>query len=87
MPHDDIMNSLSQRLIHSAIEPTESIFSITMQDLLMAIINRLGAEALSLTSQQLLDARDEVQAAISHHLNEQELLAIGLDVWDITRNL
>ena len=70
-----------------SINPSEIVFSITMQSVLSALDNRLGKEALSLSVEELELARDEVKAAIEHHLNERDYIEIGLDSWDIVRNL
>ena len=31
-------------------------------------------------------AREEVQGAISHYMDEREFVEIGLDAWEIIRN-
>ena len=42
-----------------SIDPNEIIYSITMQSILTAIENRLGKEALALTTEDIQLARDE----------------------------
>ena len=32
-------------------------------------------------------ARDEVKSAIEHHLDERDFIEMGLDAWEIVRNL
>ena len=70
-----------------SINPSEIVFSITMQSVLSALDNRLGKEALSLSVEELELARDEVKAAIEHHLDERDYINMGLDAWEIVRNL
>lgn len=69
------------------VNPSEVIYAITMETLLAAIVNRLGDEALKLTEEDLNLAREEVLAAISHNLDERDYIDMGLDAWEITRNL
>jgi hypothetical protein len=59
----------------------ESVFKIT------SIIRRMGEEALELSAKDLELAREKVKAVIEHHLDEREYIDIGLDAWDIIRNL
>jgi hypothetical protein len=70
-----------------SINPSEIVFSITMQSVLSALDKRLGKEALSLSVEDLELAREEVKAAIEHHLDERDYIDIGLDSWDIVRGL
>jgi hypothetical protein len=44
-------------------------------------------EALELTAEEIEMARDEVKSAIDHHLDERDYIGIGLDAWEIVRNL
>jgi hypothetical protein len=46
-----------------------------------------GEEALELSAEELELARDEVKAAIEHHLDERDFIEIGLDSWELVRNL
>jgi len=66
--------------------PSEAVFEVTMRDLVVAIARRLGENALMLTPSDLLLARDEVQAAFGHHMDEREFIDMGLDAWEIIRN-
>ena len=70
-----------------SINPSEIVFSITMQSVLSALDNRLGKEALELSVEDLELAREEVKAAIEHNLDERDYIDMGLDAWEIVRNL
>ena len=66
----------------------EIVHAITMADIFSALSNRLGEEeAQSLSEDELNLARDEVKAAIDHNLDVRDYIDMGLDAWDITRNL
>jgi hypothetical protein len=52
-----------------------------------AIVRRIGEEALELSLEDLALASDEVKAALEHHLDEREYIDMGLDSWEIVRNL
>lgn len=70
------------------IDPTEVVFAVTIQDIRSAIARRLGEqEALALSNTDLQLAREEVTAALEHHLDIREYIDIGLDIWEITRKL
>ena len=58
-----------------------------MDSILLAIANRYGEDALKLTTEDLHMARDEVLIAIDHNLDERDYIEMGLDAWEITRNL
>ncbi len=81
MKHQEIVTQLS------LIYPSEDIFTITMQTVISAIVRRMGEEALNLSVEDLELARDEVKAAIDHHLDEREFIEMGLDAWEIVRNI
>ena len=84
MTQSEIVVRLS-RLIDS---PTSDVlYAITMQQVIQQIAHRMGENALFLTPPELELARDEVQSAIDHHLDIREYIAIGLDSWEIVRNL
>lgn len=87
MPHEEIVTALSLRLVNIAASPSEIVFAISMQSVIAEVARRLGDEALNLSVQDILLARDEVRAAIAHHLDERDFIDIGLDAWAITRNL
>jgi len=63
------------------------MYSITTENIFSEIVRRMGEEALELSPEDLQLARDEVRTAIEHHLDEREYIDIGLDAWDILRNL
>ena len=71
----------------SLLHPPEVIYEISFETVISMIVHRLGEEALELSAEDLELARDEVKAAIEHHLNERDYIAIGLDSWEIVRNL
>lgn len=87
MPHEEIVTRLSLQLVDIAANPSELVFAISMQSVLSEIAHRLGEKALTLSVKDLLLARDEVRAAIGHHLDEREFIGIGLDIWEISRTL
>ena len=67
--------------------PPETIHSITTENIISAIVRRMGEEALELSAEDLELAMDEVRAALEHHLDERDFIDIGLDSWEIIRNL
>jgi hypothetical protein len=58
-----------------------------METVISAIVRRMGEEALELSAEDLELARDEVRAAIEHHLDEKDFIDIGLDSWELVRGL
>lgn len=83
MKSDEIVRTLLQKLP----DDSEIVYSVTMRDLLSVIAGRLREEALLLTPDDLLLAREEVRATFGHYLDERELFALALDQWDLIRNL
>lgn len=81
MQHQEIFTRLSQ------MYPEETIYRITMTQVMSSLVDRLGEEALTLSTSDMGLARDEVKIAIDHHLDDREYINIGLDAWDIVRNL
>ena len=79
--HQEIIQQLS------SVIPREVIFEVTMDSIIAGIVHRLGEEALSLSVEDIELAKDEVKAAIEQHLDEREYIEMGLDAWDIIRNL
>ena len=67
--------------------PPQVIHEITTENIIVAIVRRMGEEALELSAEDLELARDEVRVAIEHHLDERDFIEIGLDAWEIVRNL
>lgn len=76
-------NKIIACLIGKLPDPSESIFTFTMRDLVTAIVRRTGDSAIDLTLNDLLIAREEVQAVISHYMDEREFIDMGLDAWEI----
>ena len=81
MTHQDIVAHLRQ------LQPHRVVHEITTETVISEIVRRMGAEALELSAEDLELAKEEVKAAIEHHLDESEYIDIGLDAWDILRNL
>ena len=81
MTHKDIIAHLCLKY------PPEVIHEITTETVISEIVRRMGEEALELSAEDLELAGEEVQAAIRHHLDEREYISIGLDAWEIVRNL
>jgi len=81
MTHQDIIAHLCLKY------PPEIIHEISSREIYAEIVRRIGEEALGLSAEDLELARDEVRAALEHHLDEREYIEIGLDSWEITRNL
>ena len=81
MTHQDIIAHLRLKY------PPEVIHVITTENIISEIVRRMGDEALELSAEDLEMAQDEVRAAIEHHLDERDLIAIELDAWMIVRNL
>ena len=67
--------------------PSDVIYEITMETIISEIVRRMGEEALELSAEDLELAGEEVKAAIEHHLDERDFIEIGLDAWELTRNL
>jgi hypothetical protein len=83
MQHEEIVTRLAQ----VADSPSEVIYAITMKSIIHQLVLRLGEEALTLSSEDLHQACEEVRTAISHNLDEREYIDMGLDTWEIVRNL
>lgn len=83
MQHEEIISRLTQ----IADTPTEVIYAITMESILHQIAYRLGDAALTLSTEDLHLACEEVRTAISHNLDERGYIDMGLDAWEIVRNL
>ena len=81
MNHQEIIRYLRQ------LQPHRVIHSITTENIISEIVRRMGEESLELTADDLELARNEVKAAIEHHLDERDFIEIGLDAWELVRNL
>lgn len=82
MRHQELVSHLS-----CITDRSEVIYSVTMLDVLTAIVRSMGENALSLSADDLQLAREEVKEAILHNLDIREYIDMGLDVWEITRKL
>jgi hypothetical protein len=82
MTHHEIVTQLSLTSPSSDV-----LYEIIMETVISAIVRRMGEEALELTAEEIEMARDEVKSAIDHHLDERDYIGIGLDAWEIVRNL
>lgn len=82
MQQQEIITQLSRTVDSSA-----AVFTITMENILLAIVQRLGEKALALSEADLLLAREEVKCAFDHYLDEREYINIGLDTWQVVRTL
>jgi hypothetical protein len=82
MNHAEIVTHLS-----NITDPSKVIYAITMQDILTAIVRRMGEDSLTLFVEDLQLAREEVKEAIKHNLDIREYIDMGLDSWEIVRNL
>jgi hypothetical protein len=69
------------------LQPHRVVHEITTENIIVAIVRRMGDEALALSAEDLELAGDEVKAAIEHHLDERDFIEIGLDAWELVRNL
>lgn len=85
MSHEEIVTKLSLKLVNIAASPSELIFAMSMQSVLIELSHRLGPQALKLTPAELFQARDAVRATIRDNLNIQEVIAVGLDKWSAAR--
>lgn len=85
MSKEEIVTKLSLKLVNIAASPSEIVYALSMQSVLIELAHRLGPQALKLTPAELFKARDAVRAAIRDNLNTQEVISIGLDNWTTTR--
>ena len=66
----------------------ESIWELSLSSVYSEIVKRMGQDALNLTATELELAALEVRAVFEDdHDRERDLLAIGLDSWELVRNL
>lgn len=80
MQHQEIVTNL-------AVDPEEIVYALTVATVLNSIVNRLGTGALTLTPEDLQLAIDEIKAVIDDQLDIRDYIDMGLDAWEITRNL
>ena len=69
------------------IDPAETIYSLKMSSVIEALEHRLGDEAQELSIESLYLARSEVAAVFDHYFDPRDYIDMGLDAWEITRNL
>ena len=81
MEHEKIVSRLS------LICPSEILYELSMRSFLSQLANRLGEEALDLSAEDLELAIQEIRAAIDHQFDPREYIDMGLDAWEIVRNL
>ena len=79
--HKDIIAHLCQ------LQPPQVIHEITTETVISAIVQRMGEEALDLSALDLELAIQEIRAAIDHQFDPREYIDMGLDAWEIVRNL
>lgn len=83
MSNEEILSRLSQL----TIDPSGVVYAITCRSILSAIVQRMGIQALVLSPEDLQLAMEEVKEAISHNLDERDYIEMGLDSWEVVRNL
>lgn len=83
MQREEIVTHLAQ----IAPRPSDTIYSITIESILEQLAQRLGDEALTLSPEDIQLACEEVRIAINHNLDERDYIDMGLDAWEIVRNL
>ena len=82
MTHQDIIAHLCQ------LYPPQVILEITTENIISAIVRRMGEEALVLSAEDLESARDEVKAAIDHYERDIiDILNIGIDTFFVLKDL
>lgn len=83
MSNEEILSRLSQL----TSSPSEIVYAITSRSILTVIVQRMGEDALALSPEDLHLAVEEVKDAISHNLDERDYIDMGLDAWEVIRNL
>ena len=81
MEHEKIVSRLS------LICPSEILYELSMRSFLSQLATRLGENALDLSAEDLELAIQEIRAAIDHQFDPREYIDMGLDAWEIVRNL
>jgi len=69
---------------HQSVNPTEIVYSITMETVLSAIVKRMGDNALSLTVEETELTRRRDKAAIDNNLDIRDYLEEGINAKLIT---
>lgn len=81
-----IITELSLRLVRIGDNPQQIVFAISTQDVLVAIVKRMGNNALTLKPKDLLQARAMVRAALTlHNPADRQYINDGLDAWETAR--
>jgi hypothetical protein len=66
----------------------ESVWELPLSNLYSEIVARMGQDALKLTAEELELAVQEVRAVFEDdHDREKDLIAVGIDNWQLVRNL
>ena len=87
MTHEETLAAVLSQVVQAGADMAAPVCALTLRDVLAAVVRRFGTSALELSTKDLLAARNEVAAACEHHLNEQDCMEIGLEIWAIVRNL
>ena len=86
MTNREIVTQIVSHLSRHIVSPaSEVLFAVTAKDVLTAIAQRMGEDALSLSTEEFQLAVAEVQEAICHGLDWRPYVEEGLDAWEITR--
>lgn len=80
MQHQEIVAQI-------AVDRNEIVYSITVETVLNSIVNRLGEEALALTTEDLQLVFDEIKAILEDQLDIRDYIDMGLDAWELLREL
>ena len=72
---------------HLSVDPSEIVYAVRISDILSAIERRLGEDSSTLSEEDIRLACTEVQAVIDQELDIRDYIDMGLDAWEITRNL
>lgn len=82
-----IITELSLRLVRIGDNPQEIIHAVGTQDVLVAIVKRMGSKALTLKPIELMQARAMVRAALTlHNPADRQYIKDGLDAWETARS-
>ena len=86
MTPENIATCLSLRMVAVAACPTDTVFAISMRNVIDEIVYRLGEKALAVSAADLLGAREAVRVSIGQYLNPKTYIATGLDAWEANMN-
>jgi hypothetical protein len=83
MTHQEIVTKLNL-IWHSE----ESIWELSLSSVYSEIVSRIGHDALKLTAAELELVAREVRAVFEDDYDrEKDLISIGIDNWQLVRNL